>query len=99
MDSIEKIEKLRKERGWTVYKLALEAGVTQSTLATMYQRNTPPKIETLQALCDAFGVSLAQFFLDEEQLEIINQEEKELLTLYRTLSEEKRKALLQLIQK
>ncbi len=98
MDSIAKIERLRKERGWTVYKLSLESGVTQSTLATMYQRNTPPKLETLQALCEAFGITLAQFFLDEEGMEIISQNEKALLTAYRTLSTEKQKALLELIK-
>ncbi len=98
MDCIEQIEKLRRERGWTVYKLALESGVTQSTLATMYQRNTPPKLETLQSLCEAFGISLSQFFLEEEEQEIISEKEKELLAAYRALPMEKQKALLKLIQ-
>ncbi len=98
MDVIERIEKLRKERGWTVYTLALEAGVTQSTLATMYQRNTPPKLETLQLICEAFGITLAQFFLEDEKVEILSAKEKELLTAYRKLPENKQKALLNLIE-
>ncbi len=98
MDVIEKIDKLRKERNWSVYTLALEAGVTQSTLATMYQRKTPPKIETLQLVCEAFGITLSQFFLEEEKIEILSAKEKELLTAYRKLSENKQNALLNLIR-
>ncbi len=98
MDSIAKIEELRKERGWTVYKLSLESGVTQSTLATMYQRNTPPKLDTIQALCEAFGVTLAQFFLEGEEMEVISAKEKELLTAYRKLPAEKQKAVFDLIK-
>ncbi len=98
MEIIEKIEKLRKERGWTVYKLSLESGVTQSTLATMYQRNTPPKIEILAQLCEAFSISLSQFFLEDEEMEVLAGNEKALLAAYRRLTKEKRKALLELIQ-
>ena len=98
MNVIERIEKFRKERGWTVYALALEAGVTQSTIATMYQRNTPPKIETLQLICEGFGITLAQFFLEDEKIEILSIQEKEFLTEYRKLSKNKQKALLNLIK-
>ena len=94
MDVIERIEKLRKERGWTVYMLALESGVTHSTLATMYQRNTPPKIETLQLICEAFGITLAQFFLEDEKVEILSAKEKEFLTAYRKLPENKQKSII-----
>lgn len=98
MDVIEKIDKLRKERNWSVYTLALEAGVTQSTLATMYQRKTPPKLETLQLVCEAFGITLSQFFLEEEKIEVLSAKEKELLAAYRKLSENKQNALLNLIR-
>ena len=98
MSIIERIEKLRKERKWTVYELSMESGITQSTLASMLQRNTPPRIETLQAICEAFGITLAQFFLEDEEIEIVSAKEKELLTAYRKLPENKQKALLHLIE-
>ena len=98
MSIIERIEKLRKERKWTVYELSMEAGITQSTLASMLQRNTPPRIETLQAICEAFGITLAQFFLEDEEIEIVSAKEKELLAAYRKLPENKQKALLHLIE-
>ena len=98
MDIISKIEKLRVERGWSEYELAQQSLITQSTLASYKQRKTPPKIETLQALCDAFGISLAQFFLEDEQVEIVSYNEKELLSIYRSLPENKKQALLNLIK-
>ena len=99
MDVVKNIEKLRKERGWTVYELALESGITQSTLASMLQRNTPPRIETLQCLCDAFGITLAQFFLEDEKIEVLSEREKSFLTEFRKLSDKKQQALLELIQR
>ena len=50
MNVIDRIHELREQRNWSVYTLALEAGLTQSTLASMLQRNTPPKIDTLQCI-------------------------------------------------
>ena len=99
MDVIKRIEQLRKERKWTVYDLSLEAGLTQSTLASMLQRNTPPRIETLQLICEAFKITLAQFFLEDEGMEIVTEEEKKFLTAYRKLPIKKQKALLEIMEK
>lgn len=98
MNVIDRIHELREQRNWSVYTLALEAGLTQSTLASMLQRNTPPKIDTLQCICDAFGITLAQFFLENEQIEVLSAKEKELLNAYRKLPDKKQRALLNLIQ-
>lgn len=98
MNVIDRIHELREQRNWSVYTLALEAGLTQSTLASMLQRNTPPKIDTLQCICDAFGITLAQFFLENEQIEVLSAKEKELLNAYRQLPDKKQQALLNLIQ-
>ena len=85
MNVIERIHQLRLERGWSVNNLAMEAGMTQSTLNSILSRNSPPKIETLQLLCNAFKITLAQFFMDDEQLELVNANEKELLMSFRRL--------------
>lgn len=97
MDIVKKIRKLQRERGWTDYKLSKEAGISQSSLATLYCRNTPPKIETLQNLCDGFGITLSQFFLEDESVEILSNSEKKMLTYFRKLPPEKQRALIELI--
>lgn len=97
MNVMDKIRKLQGERNWTDYRLAKEAGISQSSLATLFARTTPPKIEMLQCICEAFGISLAQFFLEDEKIEIINEEEKQLLTLFRKLTAKKKQALIDLL--
>ena len=57
MDITKKIENLRFQRGWSMYELAQEAGITQSTLTSMIKRGNPPKIETLTAICEAYGIT------------------------------------------
>jgi len=98
MNINEKIQKLCYQRGWSMYELAQEAGITQSTLTSMMKRGNPPKIENLQFICDAFGISLSQFFMEDEKLEIVSEEEKELLTLFRKMSESKKTALIDLLK-
>ena len=75
MDINKKIMDLCYERGWSVYTLSNESILTQSTLSSMLQRGTPPKIETLQAICDAFGITLAQFFNEDESCEYLTEKE------------------------
>lgn len=97
MDIISKIEKLKAERGWTDYDLAQQALLTQSTIASMKARNSPPKLDTLQSICNAFGITLAQFFLEDEKIEILSEQEKNLLDKFRKLSPQKQKALIDLL--
>ncbi len=91
MEVLEKIEKLRKEKGWSINYLAMESGLTQSTLNNLYTRNTEPKISTLRAICGAFGITLSDFFKEEES-------EDELLRKVKALSQENKNALLQLLK-
>lgn len=97
MDIIDKIEKLKTQRGWSDYKLSLESGIAQSTIATMKQRKTPLKVDSLQLICDAFGITLAQFFLEDEQVEILNEQEQILVENFRKLSQKKQSALISLV--
>ena len=91
MEVLEKIEKLRKEKGWSINYLAMESGLTQSTLNNLYSRNTEPKISTLRAICGAFGITLSEFFKEEEN-------EDELIRRVKTLSKENKQALLQIVR-
>ena len=50
----------------------------------------------LQRICEAFGITLAQFFLEDEKIEVLSDKEKQILSLFRKLSPEKQKALIEL---
>lgn len=97
MNVLERIRKLQWERDWSDYKLAQEANISQSSLATLYARNKPPKIDMLQRICGAFGLTLAQFFLEDEQIEVLSAQEKSILEGFRKLPPKKQKALIDLL--
>ena len=99
MDVNRKIIDMCNERGWSIYELSLQSGITQSTLNSMLHRGNPPKFENLKCICEAFGVTLAQFFLEDEHTEILTAREKELVALFRKLNETKQQALLTLINR
>ena len=91
MDILEKIDRLRRERKWSINNLAMESMLTQSTLNNLYSRKSEPKISTLRAICGAFGITLSEFFEEETKPE---NDEKEILKTYRNLSPEMKKHVL-----
>ena len=70
MDVLERLRRLMEERGWTVYRVAHEAGLNEKTVYNIYSRNTMPSIPTLEAICTAFRITLAQFFADGKMIEV-----------------------------
>lgn len=98
MDIIRRIKELRDARNWNTNQLALEAELTQSTVSTLLTKpNSLPSLDTLMHLCNAFGITLAQFFMEDEQSVLVSSQEKLLIEQYRKLSEKKRKAILDLL--
>ena len=59
LDAQKQIKKLMEERGWTDYRLAKESGLSHSTVTNMFNRNNAPTLPTLEAVCRAFGITLA----------------------------------------
>ena len=97
MNVLEKVKKLQEERGWSTYKLAYEAGLTQSTLSNMLAIWTGPTVDTLEKICEAFGISLAEFFEGDERKTHVSKEELELLNKYRALTDKEKDAVKSMI--
>ena len=93
MNVLEKVKKMQSERGWSTYKLAYESGLTQSTLSNMFARGTCPTVDTLEKICEAFGISLSEFFEDNEKKSYLSKEESELIKKYRTLTDKEKEAV------
>lgn len=87
MDVIAKLNKLRLERNMSVYRLAELSGINQSTLANTFSRGTVPSIKHLELLCEALGVTLAQFFTEDEVPVTLSPQETKLIYNYRRLPE------------
>ena len=92
-DVIQHIQELCKERNWSYYRLAKESDIPYSTLNNMISRTNIPTIPTLQKLCDGFGITLADFFLDQPEHPQLTDGQKELVELYNRLEHEKKNVL------
>lgn len=98
MNVLDKIAKMQKERGMSTYELAKQAGITQSTLSNMFTRKTCPTIDTLELICEAFGISLSEFFAEQEGPVYLSSSEKDLISKFRTLSDKEKNAVNNLIK-
>lgn len=96
MDAKERIRALMAERSWSEYRLAIASGLSQSTVANIFNRNTMPSITTLEAICNGFGITLSQFFADGKMVELTN-EQKQLFDDWKCLTAEQKNALQVLI--
>ena len=97
MDVLERLRKLMDARGWTMYRMAKESGLTESTIANIYRRNAIPSIDTLEKICQGFGITLSQFFADAELVEL-TEDLKEVFENWRTLTPEQKEAALTMMR-
>ena len=97
MDTLERIQQLLAAQGWTKYKLAKESGLAQSTIINIFNHNTVPSIITLEAICKAFGITLAQFFAEDDMIELSDSLRK-FIKEWKCLTAEQKDALLRIMQ-
>ncbi len=93
MDIHKRLRQLMADRGWSEYRLSKECGLSESTLANIFRRGTVPSVATLQMICSAFGITLSQFFADNEMVEL-TPELQELFYSWRNLTAEQKSAIL-----
>ena len=97
MDIQKRIKDLMEERGWTDYRLAMESGLSHSTVSNMFKRNNAPTIPTLEAICEAFGITLSQFFAEGEEAVILTDEQREIFGTWSLLSTKQKSLLLEFL--
>lgn len=96
MDIKKRLQQLMDERGWTIYKVAKEAGIPWSTVRNMFKRNTEPSIGTLEAICRGMGMTLPQFFDVENQMGLTDEQRK-LINQWGKLDERKKQLVSELV--
>ncbi len=99
MDVLEKIRKYRIERNWTEYQLAEQSELPQSTISSWYRKNQIPTIPSMEKICKAFGITLAQFFTeDNSELTPLTKTQNELLHEWNRLNDRKKSIILKLLK-
>ncbi len=97
MDVINRIDELMKLYGWSDYRLSQESGLSQSTIANMRRRGSVPSVSTIETICKAFGLTLPQFFSENNEAFIMNDEQAALISRWVRLSEKQKGIILGII--
>lgn len=98
MDVIKRLNELRLERDLSVYRLSELSEINQSTLANTFSRGTIPSISNLEKICKAMGITLSQFFSENDEIVFITKEESNLLSDYRKLPSDVKEKIADMIR-
>lgn len=93
-----RIKELCEKRGYTKYRLAQITGMTQTALGNILNQSSLPTIVNLERICDAFGITLAQFFTDDGSKLNLTQDQQEILDIWDDLESKEREILIGFIR-
>ena len=99
MDAKQRIKELMTKKNISEYRLAKLSGISQSTISNIFNRNTAPTLPTIEAICNGLGISMAQFFAEDnnEAPIYLTAEQKAFFDKWLTLSAEQKQVVHQLI--
>ena len=97
MDILERLNKVLKEAGITRYRLSKKCDVPEETLTGIFNRGSIPTIVTLEAICKGFGITLSQFFAENDMIEL-TPELKELYSDWRFLTPKQKELTKQFVK-
>ena len=95
MNVNERLAKLAAEQGATQYGLSKETGLSQPYIGRIMKGDKSPPVETLEKLCAALGITLAEFFAEDSPAD---PHESRLLAAYRKLPKDKQDTVLTMIE-
>ena len=98
MDILEEIKRLRKMRGWSEYELSVRSNVPQSTISIWYGKGQVPTLFSLEKICEAFDITLSQFFSGGEDMVYITEEQRKLLDRWSALTRKQQELFLELFE-
>lgn len=83
---LQHIEALCEKHKWSHYTLSLKSGLSQSTISNLFNRTNQPTFTTLYKICNAFEITLAQFF-DSANCVDLTRTQEEIILMYNMLSD------------
>jgi transcriptional regulator with XRE-family HTH domain len=61
-DVLKRIDQLRENRGWSLRQIVQYTGIPQTIVDQWYSKQLIPSIVEIEKLCDAFEITLSDFF-------------------------------------
>ena len=99
MDYGSRLRKMRKAKKFSIYRLHEITGLSQGHISELEKGKNQPTIETLQRLLTPMGISLSEFFNEDNEISYLNEREKELVATFRAMPDESAELYFQLGKK
>lgn len=99
MDVIKRVDDLCKLHNMSKYRLSQITGISQSAFSKLSKQQSSLSVDTIQRICNAFGISMAQFFKDSDSYPDLTQQQLTLLSYWDKLTKEKKEYALIMIEK
>lgn len=94
----ERLTVIRKAKKMSVYRLSQLSEVSENHIRSIEKDKSQPSIFLLERLLEALGMSLAEFFNNNECVLYPTEAERELIAKVRELDSEQAKAVLNLVK-
>lgn len=99
MDYGTRLRQMRKSKKFSMYRLHEITGLSQGHISELEKGKNQPTIETLQRLLTPMGISLSEFFNENDEISYLNEREKELVATFRAMPDESAELYFQLGKK
>ena len=99
MDITKRIDELCALHHMSKYRLSQLTGISQSAFSKMAKQQTSLSIETIHRICDALGISMAQFFSEFGEYPDLTNQQKRLLDYWGRMDRARQEYLLLMAEK
>ena len=93
-----RVKEIMQQTQDSKYRLAQLTDMSQTALGNIINKKSIPTVPTLERICDAFGISIAQFFAGEGMRPDLTDEQEELLEIWDDLNADERRILMNFVR-
>ncbi len=98
MDIAERLKKARIANNMTVYKLSQISGISETHIRDLERGDRNPSFDTLSRLAKPLRLSMSELFNESEEVSYLDDNERELLSCFRSLDERQSNTLLDFLK-
>lgn len=80
------------------YRLSQLTGISQSSIGKIIAKESLPTMPTVEKICDALGVTMAQFFAGMDVLVSLSESQQEVLNIWNNLDEKEQNVVIQMLR-
>ena len=89
---------LCKKRDMSKYRLSQLTGISQSSIGKIIAKESLPTMPTVEKICDALGVTMAQFFAGMDVPVSLSESQQEVLNIWNNLDEKEQNVVIQMLR-